>query len=120
MNLILYSISITLLYGLNIFFYIPYYGEEQTYVDAARKTWKNQPIQFISTIQINGYKKYYFFDQEDIDTFCDCTFIRNYEKPSSGECKPMQKKDGCIEYTKNKAYNYYDLNLFVSFFLQII
>ena len=106
---------ILIISGLSLLFYIPY-GEEQPYVDAARKTWKNQPIQSISTTQLYGYKKYHFFDQEDIDTFCDCTFIDNYKKPSSGECKPMQKNDGCIEYTKNKAYNYYDINLYVKYF----
>jgi len=114
MNVILQEI-ILIISGLSLLFYIPY-GEEKTYVDAARKTWKNKPIQSISTTQLYGYKKYHFFDQEDIDTFCDCTFIDNYKKPSSGECKPMQKTDGCIEYTKNKAYNYYDINLYVKYF----
>ena len=105
-----------LLYSVfGLVFYIPY-EKEKAYVDAARKTWKNHPIQSISTTQINGYKKYYFFDQEDIDTFCDCTFIENYKKPSSRECKLMQKNDGCIEYTKNKAYNYKDINLYVKYF----
>ena len=105
---ILYSV-----FGLVL--YIPF-EKQKNYFDAARKTWKNHPIQSISTTQLNGYKKYQFFDQEDIDTFCDCTFIENYKKPSSGECKPMQKKDGCIEYTKNKAYNYKDINLYVKYF----
>ena len=110
--LMLYSV-----FGLGL--YIPF-EKEKNYIDAARKTWKNHPIQSISTTQLNKNKKYQFFDQEDIDTFCDCTFIENYKKPSSGECKPMQKKDGCIEYTKNKAYNYKDINLYVSIFQQII
>ena len=92
------------------------YGIEKNYVDAARKTWKIHPIQSISTTQIDGYKKYHFFDQEDIDTFCDCTFIGEYEKPSTGKCSQMQKNDGCIEYTKNKAYNYKDINLYVKYF----
>ena len=90
--------------------------EKKNYVEAARKTWENHPIQFISTTQLDGYQKYNFFDQENIDTFCDCTFIENYKKPSTGECRPMQKRDGCIEYTKNKAYNYKGLNLYVKYF----
>jgi hypothetical protein len=98
-----------------LLFYIPY-GEEKNYVEASRKTWENHPIQSISTTQLDGYQKYNFFDQENIDTFCDCTFIENYKKPSTGECKPMQKRDGCIEYTKNKAYNYKGLKLYVKYF----
>jgi hypothetical protein len=110
-----YQEIIMLISGLSLLFYIPYEAEKN-YVDAARKTWKNYPIQFISITQLNGYEKYNFFDQEDIDTFCDCTFIKDYEKPSTGKCSPMQKKDGCIEYTKNKAYNYNDINLYVKYF----
>ena len=114
MHLVLQEI-ILVISGLSLLFYIPY-GEEKNYVEAARKTWENHPIQFIYTTQLDGYQKYNFFDQENIDTFCDCTFIENYKKPSTGECRPMQKRDGCIEYTKNKAYNYKGLNLYVKYF----
>ena len=114
MNLLVLQ-EFILISGLSLLFYIPY-GEEKNYVEAARKTWENHPIQFISTTQLDGYQKYNFFDQENIDTFCDCTFIENYKKPSTGECRPMQKRDGCIEYTKNKAYNYKGLNLYVKYF----
>jgi len=109
MNLILKEI-ILVISGLSLLFYIPY-GEDQAYIEAVRKTWINKPIQSISTTQLNGHKKYNFFDQKNLFTFCDCTFIRNYEKSSSGECKQMQKND-CysIEYNKNKAYNYKDIN----------
>jgi len=114
MSLVLQEILLVIS-GLSLLFYIPY-GEEKNYVESARKTWKNHPIQNISTTRLDGYIKYNFFDQEDIDTFCDCTFIENYKKPSTGECKTMQKDDGCIEYTKNKAYFYKDLNLYVKYF----
>ena len=81
---LLYQEIIILISGFSLLFYIPYEAEKN-YVDAARKTWKNYPIQFISITQLNGYEKYNFFDQEDIDTFCDCTFIKDYEKPSTGK-----------------------------------
>ena len=96
-------------------FYITY-GEEKNYVEEVRKTWLNHPIQSISSTQIDGYKKYYFFDEEDIDTFCDFAFIENYKDPSTGESKPMQKEDSCIEYSKNKAYNYKRTFLYVKYF----
>jgi hypothetical protein len=111
-----FKLEVIMINSLILIFFLPFYGEEKNYVEAARKTWKNHPIQSISTTQLDGYKKYHFFDQEDIDTFCDCTFIEEYEKPSTGECSKMQKKDGCIGYTKKKAYNYKDINLYVKYF----
>lgn len=114
MNLILQE-AIIVTSILSLLFYIPY-GNEKTYAELSSSTWKNHPIQSISTTQLFGYEKYDVFDQEDIDTFCDCTFIDGYRKPSSGECSQEQKNDGCIEYTKNKAYNYKNINLYVKFF----
>ena len=65
--------------SLNLLFYIPY-KSEKNFIEAVKKTWKNHPIYSISTIPLDGYEKYELFDQRDINTFCDCTFVKDYKK----------------------------------------
>jgi hypothetical protein len=55
MHLVLQEI-ILVISGLSLLFYIPY-GEEKNYVEAARKTWENNPIQSVSTTQLDGLSK---------------------------------------------------------------
>jgi hypothetical protein len=98
MDLILKAI-ILIISSLSLQFSISY-EVEKIYVEAIRKTWINHPIQSISLTQHDGYKKIHILGQEDINIFCDCTFIDKYKKPSTSECSPMQKKDGCIELIK--------------------
>ena len=101
--------------ALNSLFYISY-NEENNYVYSARKTWENQPIQFISTIQLDGYQQYNIFDQENIPITCDCTFIDKNKRSSTNKCSPTEKEEGCIEYTKNKAFTYKDMNFYVKYY----
>ena len=101
--------------SLNLLFYIPY-KSEKNFIEAVKKTWKNRPIYSISTIPLDGYEKYELFDQRDINTFCDCTFVKDYKKPSSNECSSIQKSKGCIEYSKNIAYLYKNKEFYVKYY----
>ena len=85
MDLILKAI-ILIISSLSLQFSISY-EVEKIYVEAIRKTWINHPIHSISLTQLDGYKKIHILGQEDINIFCDCTFIDKY-------------KDGCIELIK--------------------
>lgn len=90
---------------------------EKNYIEAVYKKWKKNPIYKISTDETSGYEPYEFFNQEEIEkTFCDCTFIPSYKKPSSGKCSDIQKEYGCIEYVKKKTYLFKNTKLYVKFY----
>lgn len=88
---------------------------ESNFIDAARKTWILYPIQNVSFTPVEGYEPYVIFEQKD-DTFCDCTFIDDYLKPSSDSCSYSKINDGCIEYQPKKAYIYDKKVLYVKYY----
>ena len=101
--------------GINLLFFIEYKCELQ-YIDAIDSVWKKKPIYDISTIKKEGYEKYSLFNQENFETFCDCSFIDDYWKCSSGECSEIQLNDSCIEYSKTKSYFYKNKTLYVKYY----
>ena len=98
-----------------LFFYI-ISSSKIEYIDAIVKTWNFHPIFNISLTPKEGYEKYTLFNTEDIDTFCDCTFIDSYGKSISGECNSILLNDGCIQYNKVKATKFNNQEFYVSYY----
>ena len=88
---------------------------ESNFIDAANNSWNLYPIQNVSFTPVEGFEPYVIFEQKD-DTFCDCTFIDHYLKPSSDSCSYAKIKDGCIEYQPKKAYIYDKKVLYVKYY----
>lgn len=109
---------ICLIINIPIFIFIYYKfttAAEINYFNAI-KTWGKKPIFDISKIPLHGYEKYYLFNQENIETFCDCTYAPRINKPCSFECKTEQILENCIEYSKNKAYLYESKEIYVKYY----
>jgi hypothetical protein len=100
---------------LNLLYYIDT-EVESSFIEAARNSWNLYPILNVSFTPAEGYEPYAIFDQKDIDTFCDCTYVGDYLKPSSGSCSESKIKDGCIEYKPKKAYIYERKVLYVKYY----
>ena len=102
---------------LNFLFTFLKYKAEDIYIDAIERTWENHPIIDISLTKGPDYKEIVLMDLKDIDYFCDCTHIDEFELLyNNTRCSKYQLKVGCNEYSPlNKASKLNGTTLYVSY-----
>jgi len=81
------------------------YKDEDLFINAIEKTWKNYPIFNLSLTPLEGYEEITFMKFEEIDTFCDCTYVNKFNKIFKRNCKEYEFLSGCSEYSSNAQAN---------------
>ena len=113
---LLLFISLTFSY-VDFLFSFLIYGDEDQYIKAIEKTWKNYPIKDISLIRKNGYQEIILMDFKDLELSCDCSHIEEFLLLYKEKCSKYKLSVGCNEYHPlNKASKLYGITIYVSYY----